>query len=575
MASTQPLSRRGSAIMGLPAGQSAASSRRPSEGPPSRGSPSPDPSMYQLSALYTSLEDKGYKIMVERLRAGKHSLKKLAEYVTSRITAETKYAAELNTMARTLLNEDIGTTCATLETLKAESEAMAKSHVDFASTLRNSIEKPLTELIAQQKVTREMHLTNAEKNMRRCTDAKQHFTRARDKFYTKQSELNSLRESIRNKYGKELERTQQKVTKGEVTLKELELAYVQAQDQLGQATRTWEYEWKKALVELENLELERMDAIRAYVAKMMLEYRNLTDKDGSPGSCGTRSITYDQSSSSQTASVATTITPDAYPSSQPPPSDADPPRRSNGGIVPMPSPQRVGTSTTSNSPSPPAATYLTPMDPGASLDPAMQPTAAAWTPSAYGPPPGTPGNAPGTEWQTPGPIPQTPYTPYAHGTLATVASNPTGSGVYPTTAAVASGMNGTPSAKAADLLPDSGANGGTSTSNIVQDPALIASSIAASGVAGGGEDGGLITMPAEILDPNIPARVECVVVTRFPYQATIAEELSFEAGEELPILTRHPDGWWLAETMRDPREPGVKKRGLIPSNFVQVIRHGP
>lgn len=63
-----------------------------------------------------------------------------------------------------------------------------------------------------------------------------------------------------------------------------------------------------------------------------------------------------------------------------------------------------------------------------------------------------------------------------------------------------------------------------------------------------------------------------LVKTIYSYDAVSYEEVTFKANIVLPILAVQEDGWWETE-LSEVRPDGsiCRRRGLIPSNFVEVI----
>jgi hypothetical protein len=82
--------------------------------------------------------------------------------------------------------------------------------------------------------------------------------RTQDKYSTKVEELNSLKNAISTKYGKEYEKANSKVTKVESSVMTLEGEYRLAREQLELAEKSWETDWYNSLREFELLEKERL-----------------------------------------------------------------------------------------------------------------------------------------------------------------------------------------------------------------------------------------------------------------------------------------------------------------------------
>jgi len=58
----------------------------------------------------------------------------------------------------------------------------------------------------------------------------------------------------------------------------------------------------------------------------------------------------------------------------------------------------------------------------------------------------------------------------------------------------------------------------------------------------------------------------------YDYEAVSFEEVTFKSNIILPILAVQEDGWWETEVSEIQANGNIcRRRGLIPSNFVEVI----
>ncbi|KAF0542825.1 hypothetical protein F8M41_004296 [Gigaspora margarita] len=58
-----------------------------------------------------------------------------------------------------------------------------------------------------------------------------------------------------------------------------------------------------------------------------------------------------------------------------------------------------------------------------------------------------------------------------------------------------------------------------------------------------------------------------LVKALYDYKTTSAEEIPFLTNDVIAVLGTNPDGWWEGELLDDTR----KKRGLFPSNYIQIL----
>ncbi|KAJ1500113.1 hypothetical protein HMI54_011119 [Coelomomyces lativittatus] len=211
--------------------------------------------------LFDASEDHGYKIIAERLRAGKHTLKQLIEVFSLRAAMEEDFSRKLSKVAKTLQEKEFGTLLDAIQAFCTHTENMARKHLEFANLIRSSMEQPSLELLAKQKLIREQYLTAAEKNIKHRASTYQQQLRAQAKYALKCHELNTLRDAKETKYGKEHDKLMNKYTKADNSAKILEIELKQAETQSKQSQITWESEWRDSLNIFEELEIERTQLI--------------------------------------------------------------------------------------------------------------------------------------------------------------------------------------------------------------------------------------------------------------------------------------------------------------------------
>ncbi|KNE59862.1 hypothetical protein AMAG_18428 [Allomyces macrogynus ATCC 38327] len=237
------------------------------------------PATGEFSRLFTSMEDKGYKVMIDRLRAGKHTAKQVCEVFNARVTLEHEYTVRLNKAFKVLGNEDSGSMKDLVDSLRTESDSLVRYHVEYAEFLRNKLEKPLQDLLARHKTLRESHLATAERNLRHRANCQQAHARAKDRLAAKATEVAAAREAVRTKYGKDNEKAQARLTKSEAAVKAAEIEHTQAHDALETAHKTWEVDWARSLAEFERLELERLVVLKDLVTQFATASRDMATKE--------------------------------------------------------------------------------------------------------------------------------------------------------------------------------------------------------------------------------------------------------------------------------------------------------
>ncbi|KAJ3365419.1 hypothetical protein GGF32_009277 [Allomyces javanicus] len=533
------------------------------------------PATGEFSRLFTSMEDKGYKVMIDRLRAGKHTAKQVCEVFNARVTLEHEYTVRLNKAFKVLGNEDSGSMKDLVDSLRTESDSLVRYHVEYAEFLRNKLEKPLQDLLARHKILRESHLATAERNLRHRANCQQAHARAKDRLAAKATEVAAARDAVRTKYGKENEKAQARLTKSEAAIKAAEIEHTQAHDALETAHKTWEVDWARSLAEFERLELERLVVLKDLVTQFATASRDMATKEAK---------VYERliEKANQVSAPADLATFMADLSLTASPVDPDAPTSVGAAATSVvgPTPQRnllnpfsfrkkmgsfelggllrpahSGTTANAASSSPPTGAAQIP--PSGSMTPAS-PTADAADHPSFLPPPVAMSS--GLEIDLPPPLDAGEIEDEPSGATATAPRAP-----VPVDAASAPPyLPG--SLSALDLAPGSMQMPvpqpvGAAALQVPMDATGAANDPAPDGDAPG----------IDFLDLSVTFPIKCMTRALYAYDASIPEELSFEAGQVLPIIDLDDQGWWVAEVVDN--RTGARRRGLIPSNFVEVI-HG-
>jgi len=180
--------------------------------------------------------------------------------IAARAAIEDEYARKLLNLARKPLgSSEAGTLRLSLDVVRAEVEAMGKSHQNVAGQMKTELEEPLAAFSGAMKERRKIVQTGVEKLLKVKTQQTTNVNKARDKYeqdclkikgYLAQGHMVMGQEERKNKA--KLEKTQSQLSSTskdyEATIKVLE-----------ETTGRWNRDWKSACDKFQDLEEERID----------------------------------------------------------------------------------------------------------------------------------------------------------------------------------------------------------------------------------------------------------------------------------------------------------------------------
>ena len=120
----------------------------------------------RFSDAFWGFSDTGFELLMERMKAAKHTCVELHAILSSRYTTsppsygsadmEEEYAKRLLKLSRssTLGKDEDGLLRGALDTMRAELEAHGKSRMALAEELRNTLEKPMQVFLNKQRDVR-------------------------------------------------------------------------------------------------------------------------------------------------------------------------------------------------------------------------------------------------------------------------------------------------------------------------------------------------------------------------------------------------------------------------------------
>ncbi|XP_006029409.2 growth arrest-specific protein 7 [Alligator sinensis] len=216
----------------------------------------------------------GFEILLQKQLKGKQMQKEMAEFIRERIKIEEEYAKNLSKLSQnSLAAQEEGTLGEAWAQLKKSLADEAEVHLKFSSKLQSEVEKPLLNF-------RE----NFKKDMKKCDH---HIADLRKQLASRYAAVEKARKALTERQ-KDLEmKTQQLETKlsnkTEEEIKKARRKSTQAGDDLmrcvdlyNQAQSKWFEEMVTTTLELERLEVERVETIRQHLCQYT-QLRHETD----------------------------------------------------------------------------------------------------------------------------------------------------------------------------------------------------------------------------------------------------------------------------------------------------------
>uniref|UniRef100_A0A8C9G4U8 Growth arrest specific 7 n=1 Tax=Pavo cristatus TaxID=9049 RepID=A0A8C9G4U8_PAVCR len=216
----------------------------------------------------------GFEILLQKQLKGKQMQKEMAEFVRERIKIEEEYAKNLSKLSQnSLAAQEEGTLGEAWAQLKKSLADEAEVHLKFSSKLQSEVEKPLLNF-------RE----NFKKDMKKCDH---HIADLRKQLASRYAAVEKARKALTERQ-KDLEMKTQQLevklsNKTEEEIKKARRKSTQAGDDLmrcvdlyNQAQSKWFEEMVTTTLELEKLEVERVEMIRQHLCQYT-QLRHETD----------------------------------------------------------------------------------------------------------------------------------------------------------------------------------------------------------------------------------------------------------------------------------------------------------
>ncbi|XP_074826743.1 growth arrest-specific protein 7 isoform X6 [Natator depressus] len=241
-------------------------------------------SCFLITAVFTIYADKkdpqgnntvsGFEILLQKQLKGKQMQKEMAEFVRERIKIEEEYAKNLSKLSQnSLAAQEEGTLGEAWAQLKKSLADEAEVHLKFSSKLQSEVEKPL--LNFRENFKKDMkkydhHIADLRKQLASRYTAVE---KARKALTERQKDLEmktqQLEIKLSNKTEEEIKKARRKSTQAGDDL-------MRCVDLYNQAQSKWFEEMVTSTLELERLEVERVEMIRQHLCQYT-QLRHETD----------------------------------------------------------------------------------------------------------------------------------------------------------------------------------------------------------------------------------------------------------------------------------------------------------
>lgn len=212
-----------------------------------------------FSNRFWGKDDAGYHRLIQRMHQSKQTCEELTSYYRERMNIEQEYSRKLSALAKKPLGQnETGSLRLSLDTVRATTETMSRSHEATARQIAEQLNAPLEKVSASLRDRRK----TIEDNMAQLTKAKEAHNatakKARARYETECHKITGHQAQQNLLMGQQLEKNNQKLDKAKFNVEGLEAQYRGALKVLAQSIDQWNREWKDSCDRLQELEEERI-----------------------------------------------------------------------------------------------------------------------------------------------------------------------------------------------------------------------------------------------------------------------------------------------------------------------------
>ncbi|KAL5338686.1 hypothetical protein BJX70DRAFT_365916 [Aspergillus crustosus] len=205
-------------------------------------------------------EDAGVGPMLDRMHAAKASCDELKTFYNIRAAIEDEYARKLLTLCRKPLgSNESGSLRTSFDTVRGETEAIAKAHGAIAGQMKRELEEPLIAFAGGSKERRKIIQTGIERIHKTKMQQTQAVNKTRDRYEQDCLRIKGYLAQGHMVMGQEERKNKAKLEKTQIQLVTSSSDYDAAVKILTETTGRWNKEWKSACDKFQDLEEERID----------------------------------------------------------------------------------------------------------------------------------------------------------------------------------------------------------------------------------------------------------------------------------------------------------------------------
>ncbi|KOS17420.1 Septation protein imp2 [Escovopsis weberi] len=205
-------------------------------------------------------DDAGVTPLIDRMVNAKQTCDELKTFYGARASIEEEYSKKLLNLAKKSLgSQETGTLRASLDTVRAEVEAMGKQHQNIAAQMKTELEEPLAAFAGGMKERRKIVQATVEKLLKTKVQQTQQVNKTRDKYEQECLKIKGYLAQGHMVMGQEERRNKAKLEKTQISLAASNTEYENAIKALEETTVRWNREWKAAADKFQDLEEERLD----------------------------------------------------------------------------------------------------------------------------------------------------------------------------------------------------------------------------------------------------------------------------------------------------------------------------
>ncbi|KAJ5584488.1 uncharacterized protein N7459_004288 [Penicillium hispanicum] len=205
-------------------------------------------------------DDAGLQPMLDRMHGSKVTSDELKAFYNVRAAIEDEYARKLSALCRKSLgSSESGSLRASLDTVRGETEAIAKAHSAIASQMKSELEEPLAAFSSGLKERRKIIQNGIERLHKTKMQQTQVVNKTRDRFEQDCLRIKGYLAQGHMVMGQEERKNKAKLEKTQIQLASNSTEYEAAVKTLEDTTGRWNKEWKSACDKFQDLEEERLD----------------------------------------------------------------------------------------------------------------------------------------------------------------------------------------------------------------------------------------------------------------------------------------------------------------------------